>query len=428
MPNSDYFPDPFPTDEVRHERAERTLWTTLGTLYRWRRFIMIVTGTAAVLAVVISLLLANWYRADTRLLLPPRTGTGLLSAAFMSNLPTAARSLLGGPSGDYFRYLSILSSRSVYESVVDTFDLVTVYELEEAEAPRYEAVEFLASNTEFLIDDEYEFLTVSVYDTDPERAAAMANYFIAQLSERNSRLAAQSARQFRIYVESRYDETVTALDSVQYAIQRFQERYGVLDLQQQGEQFFEFVADLRQEVLAQEAQYQMMLSQLGPENSQVQAMANAVAAANRKYQEALAGQERLLPVAKDLLPTVASEYITLERERVILATLLEYIRPVLEEARFDEGRQVEALQVIDRAVPPVEKARPRRSVICVAATLSAFLLAVLFVLVYTWWQRNHAYFAYRLRTAADDAPGEAPAAPRPPDVPEPSEPRPYATP
>ncbi|MDX1548262.1 MAG: lipopolysaccharide biosynthesis protein, partial [Rhodothermales bacterium] len=229
----DSFPDPFPTDDARRARAERTVWTTLGRLYRWRRFIAGVTGTAAVLAVVLSLLMQNWYVAQTRLLLPPRTGTGLLSAAVMSNLPTAARSLLGGGGGDYFRYLSILSSRSMQEAVIDSFDLVRVYEVEDSETPRQDAIDILADNVELLIDDEYEFLTVSVADHDPERAARMANFLVRKLSAMNSALASQSARQFREYVEQRYDESEASLDSVLTALRMFQERYGVLQLEQQ---------------------------------------------------------------------------------------------------------------------------------------------------------------------------------------------------
>ncbi len=409
--NHERFPDPYATDAARRDRAERTLWTTLGTLYRWRRFILGVTGVVALLAVVITLLTANWYRAETRLLLPARSGTGLVSAAFLDNLPSAAKSFLGGSGGDYARYLTVLTSRTLYENVVDSFNLVQVYETAESQTPRQDALRTLADNVEFLIDDEYEFLSVAVNDTDRQRAADMANYFVAQLNDINAQLSSQSARGFRLFVEDRYNKTVAELDSVLLAVRVFQEKYGVLDLPKQGEQFFEYLATLRLAAIEAEGQYETLLSQFGPQNSMVQAAREAARAANGKYQAALAGRERLLPVPKDELPQVSLTYLELERERLILATLLEYIRPVLEEARFDEERKVEAVQVVDAAVPPARKAGPKRSLICIAATLSAFLLAVLFVLVYTWWQRNHAYFAHRLQEAAGEA------APTPSDPP-----------
>ncbi|MFQ5568045.1 MAG: lipopolysaccharide biosynthesis protein [Rhodothermales bacterium] len=397
------------TDEARRARAERTLWATLGTLYRWRRFIARVTGVVAVLAVVLTLLMDNWYQAEARLVLPARTGTGF-AAAFLEDLPAAARSFIGsGASGDYYRYLTVLTSRTMYESVVDSFDLVEVYDVADASTPTQAAMDILAANTDFPIDNEYEFLSVRVLDTDRQRAADMANFFVAELNRRSSELASQSARYFRRFVEKRYNETIAELDSLQTTIRVFQETYGVLDLEAQGEQFFAYLAELRLEALKAESQYEVLLSQFGPENTAVHTARQAAQSANNKYQQALAGQERLLPVSKDELPGVAMAYVDMERERFILAKLLEYTRPLLEEARFDEERQIEAVQVVDVAVPPAKKAHPRRSIICILATLSAFMMACLFALVYTWWQRNHAYFAQRLQEATDESEPAAPS-------------------
>ena len=55
--------------------------------------------------------------------------------------------------------------------------------------------------------------------------------------------------------------------------------------------------------------------------------------------------------------------------------------------------------MVDAAVPPVRKAKPSRALIVIMATLTGFLFAVLFVLLYTWWQRHHAYVAHRLNAS-----------------------------
>jgi LPS O-antigen subunit length determinant protein (WzzB/FepE family) len=121
------------------------------------------------------------------------------------------------------------------------------------------------------------------------------------------------------------------------------------------------------------------------------------------------GRERMLPVSQDSLPQVARQFIALQQDQLLLAKVIEYTRPVLEEAQLEEQRTIEAVQVVDAATPPVKKARPRRSVIVIASTLSGFLLVVLYVLLFDWWRRNHAAFAHRLKAAS-----EAPAPPHPP--------------
>lgn len=68
--------------------------------------------------------------------------------------------------------------------------------------------------------------------------------------------------------------------------------------------------------------------------------------------------------------------------------ILEVLAPLYEQARFEEERRVEAVQVVDPAVPPVRKAKPRRSLIVLGITLAAFALSVLFVLAHGWWQEQ----------------------------------------
>lgn len=393
------------SDAEREARTDEAFWSTLGTLWRYRMVIIGVTGVAAVLSVVISLLLSNWYQASARLLLPARSGSGILAGA-LSELPSAAQSLLGDATGDYARYLAILSSRGVAERAVQAFDLMTVYETAESETPMSDAIEALRGNTEFVIDEEYDFLTVEVLDQDPERAADLANFYVAELTRRNAELSSQSAANFRRFIEERYQETEAKLDSVLNRLRDLQQEYGVMDLATQGQVFYESLAELRLQIIQAEAEYERLRSAYGSENSLVRQARQSLSSARQAYQQALSGGERLMPVAQDSLPQVTRQFYELEQERLILSELIKYTRPVLEEARFDEQRQVEAVQVVDAATPPEKKAKPKRSIICITMTISAFLLAVLFVLVYDWWRRKHGYFAQRLRASAAAPSGE----------------------
>ncbi len=389
-------------DREREEQARTALWSALGNLYRWKRFIVAVTILGAVAAVAISLMLPNWYAASARVLPPEAGSANPLSAALMKNLPSAATSLLGGKTGDYARYLTILSSRRLLESAVDRFNLVEVYETGDSPTPREDAIEFLAENIDFPVDEEYEFLSVMVMDTDPERAAEMANFFVAELNRINADLTSESAGSYRRFVESRYDEALSTLDSVMTASQSFQQKYGLYDVPAQLQTFFQTLATLRASAVQNEITYEALRAQLGADNPQVQSMQDIVRAHNQKFQRVLDGQEQLLPVSKDVMPTVMRQYMELEREGMVQARILEVVGPMLEQARFDEEKKTEAVQIVDQAVPPVRKFWPRRSVIVVTTTLSIFLLSVIFVLVFEWWRRNHHYIAYRLQAAASE--------------------------
>ncbi len=402
-------PDPFlRIDAERRARAEQTFWALLSTLWRRRLLIIGVTAVAAVASIVISLLLSNWFKAETRLLLPARGSSGLLSGALLGNLPSSASSLLGGITGDYQRYLSILDSRTVKENVVNEFDLATVYDVADSEAPVHAAMEVLNGNVDFVVDEEYNHLSIQVYDQKPERAAEMANFYVAELNRINSELASQSAGAFRRYVEQRYQETEAELAGVLDALRDLQAHYGIVDLESQGEVFMTGMTEWRLQAMQAEIEYERLLQLYGPNNSAVQSARRGVEAANRRYQAALAGRERLMPVPQDSLPNVARQLLELKQDQLVLAKIVEFTRPVLEEARLEEQRKIEAVQVVDVAVPPVQKARPWRALIVVSSTMSGFLLAVLYVLLLAWWRRHHADFAQRFKTAG------AGAAPHPP--------------
>lgn len=381
------------------ESSDQAWWDMLGVLYRWRRFITIVTVVMAIAAVVISLLLPNWFKASSRLLLPS-SGSGGLASVLLGDISSAAQSLLGGAGGDYVRYLAILNSRTVMDDVVETFDLVTVYELEDEDFPLEEARAALKDNVDFVVDQEFDFFSVEVLDKDPQRAADMSNYFVEKLDEINNRLSKQTAGNFRKYVQSRYDQAGLDRQAMLDSLAVFQREYGVIDLEAQTQAYFTQLAELRANAIQVEIQLAALRSQFGEDNRQAQSLEAIVVAADQKYQDALAGQEAVFPVSQDRAPEMVKSYLNLMLERTIQERILELVAPMLEQAKFEEERTGQALQIVDAAIAPVEKFKPKRSVICIAATLSAFILAIFFALVMDWWRRRHEYFATRLRDAA----------------------------
>ena len=374
-------------------------WHLVAVLLKWRVLILTLTTLVAVLSIVISLMMPVWFRAETRLLSPESSSTNPLAAALSSNLSAAASALLRGSGGDFYRYISILTSRTMYEKVVDEFDLITVYETGDSKFPRSAAIKMLAENVDFPIDNEYEFLSITVLDTDPQRAANIANFLVEELNFRNQELAAQDASNYRAFVESRYKESLHTLDSLKTASQEFQQRYGVFDLENQAQIFLEQLAAIRTEEIALEIEYEALKAQYGSGNSRVQTAFSAYRTAQLKSQQALEGQEHVFPVARAEFPTVFREFIDLEQELLIQKNILELIAPLYEQARFQEERKYQAVQVVDAAVPPERKAKPKRSIIVIGATLSAFLLSILFVLGFEWWRTNYRYISQRIQDA-----------------------------
>lgn len=392
-------------DEVApHSSARQTLWTWLGALYVRRRFLVTVTVAVALASIGIALLLPRYYMSEARLLHPDSNSLSVLGGlGSMGGLG----SLLGASSAEYTRYLSILSSRSMKTQVVEEFDLIRQYGYEDDRAPLESTIAELDKNVEFIVDDTYLFLAVRAFDTDPEQAAAMANFMVSELNATHARLSSATARQTRLAVERRLQRAESELDSARAALQTFQEEHGVVELEAQAEAFMRSIAEGRADLVRAEIEYQTLLQQYGPDNPQVRAAREALRTGRAQVQGAFGGQDALLPVPMQALPALTRRYAELMQHQLIQAQIIETLYPLYEQAFFQEQSESVAVQVVDEAIPAALPARPSRRLIVVLTTISGFLLAAIYVLLLAWWHRNYGTFAGELRQATRQHPETA---------------------
>jgi len=376
---------------------------------RWR-FVAVVAGIAGVVAVVLALTLPREYAADARVLQPESSGlAGLMGIADRAS-GGLGRLLTGGSGGDYTRYLAILNSRSLRESVIEEFDLVRVYDVESKSYPMEAALNRLDRNLEFRVNADYRDLAIIAYDRDPARAAAMANFITDELNRRHARMTSESARQTRVFVEQRLLEARTDLDSLQGQMQALQEQHGVVELESQAQAFMTAMATQSARTAELEVRYHTLLSQYGPDNPQARAARDAYVAAQALERRVLGGGEALMPVALREMPALARQYATIMQEQMIQAKVIETIYPLYEQAQFQERSEAQAVQILDPAIVPNQAARPSRRMIVAATVLTALFGACLFLLGQAWLAQNHYLIASRLGIRSETP---APADPRP---------------
>lgn len=366
-------------------------WQLLHRLWIHRRFLLTFSIVTAVIAAVVTLLMPNMYRAQSRVLLPDSGTTGL--TALLGRSASAAASLLGGSSGSYTRYLAILSSTTVHDRAIDTFDLETVYEVKGKRARELARREFL-SRTDFTLDAEYDFLTISYLDESPERAADVTNFLVAELNRLNSSLAVENASLFRSYAQKRYEETLSSLDSLRAEMQVFQEQYGIIELSSSAQAFLEALATQQAAVAELEVRVAALREQYGSNQREALRIAEAsLAEARRQVRNLTEGREQLMPVPLAQLPEAASQYGALYQNLQIQTEVLKVVQPLYEQARFEEERQRTAVQVLDPATPPLRKAEPRRSILVLLAAFSALMLGASLVVLRDWLQQRRALMA-----------------------------------
>ena len=99
-------------------------WENIGIIVKWKNLLITNVLIVGLVAAIISLILPKWYTA-TAIIYPPKGG-GLPITNLMKDLPFNIASF-SGLDDDLARYLAILRSRSVKQSIIKKFALDSLY-------------------------------------------------------------------------------------------------------------------------------------------------------------------------------------------------------------------------------------------------------------------------------------------------------------
>ena len=154
----------------------------LALLWNNRRVLLRSAAIGLVASTLIVLLIPVRYTSVTRLMPPDQAGAGMASMLAAlgkggSELGVIGSELLGlRTSSDLF--VGILHSRTIQDQLVNKFDLRKVYGVSRWESARKQ----LENRTDVAADRKSGIVTISVSDHSAERAAALADEYVAALN------------------------------------------------------------------------------------------------------------------------------------------------------------------------------------------------------------------------------------------------------
>ena len=368
-------------------------WHFLDTLLRWRRVILINVLGAAILTFAIAWLFPNWYTAKI-ILMPPEKETGigisagLMSAGLSSILGAGSGLALPGLASPSDLYAAVLKSRVVTEAVVAKNDLKKVFNVKIDE----KAVNELLSRTKVIVQRE-GLISLSYEDTNPQRAANVANSFAAELNRVNKENLTTKAKYLRVFIETRLDEAIRDLTMAEESYKAFQEKYKAISLVDQVKASIEALADLRGQLVLAEIELGVMKKSLSPDNSRYRNQEFKIQQIKEQIDLMVKGDstlaiESVLSLPIDRTPGLGLELARLTRELKIQETIFELLKQQYEQARIQEMRDTPTVQVLDSAKVPQVKSRPRRTILATLAGLLSAFLTTLFVFGYEFVERE----------------------------------------
>lgn len=143
------------------------------TLWAKRKILIIVTSAGLVVSTVIAFLMTPLYRS-TAIVFPAATST----VSFSEQRNAKASSMDFGEEEQAEQLIQILQSSKVRDKVVQKFDLMKHYDIEDSDANKhYKLVKEYNSHILF-VRTRYGSIQIDVLDKDPQLAADMANKIV----------------------------------------------------------------------------------------------------------------------------------------------------------------------------------------------------------------------------------------------------------
>jgi uncharacterized protein involved in exopolysaccharide biosynthesis len=352
---------PQPSEGVTTGATTNSPAGTLTLLAQHWRSLSTGAVLGGMLGIGLALVLPPTYTARTAFVSPqPQTATAgaLASLGSLSSIAGAA----AGIRSPIDQYVSLLQSETVADRIIDRFSLRGIYDKD----LRTDARKELWKRLRVTPGKKDNLIVLEVDDGDAKRAAEMANAFVDELRKISHRLNLTEAQQRRAFFEDHLEKSRERLSAAQSALQASGFNSGAL--KNEPKSAAEAYARLKAQIAAAEVALQATRRSLNDNAVEVQQQAAALSSM----------REQLRALEQPEARPVSQDYVSSYREFKYQETLFEIYSRQFELARLDESRDGLLFQVIDPALPPERRSKPKRSMVALGGMVVGILLAAVF--------------------------------------------------
>ncbi|RJQ49227.1 MAG: hypothetical protein C4530_23580 [Desulfobacteraceae bacterium] len=339
---------------------------------------------AAIIGGVYVYLQPNIYTATVRVLIPVKSDSGL-SGIIANAAGDFAGAILGGSSAADV-YKGILESRTVTDRLIDRFSLKERYGEQYMESTRQK----LLKNTK-IEGGEGQIISISVKDEEAQTAADIANAYTNELDRINRNVNITEGHLKRVFLEKRLEKVKDELLEVEGRLKGFQEKYGLVALEEQAKATIEGAAKIKGEIVLAQTELEVFkkfgtvrnkeavrleskISELTNQLVQIEAGTNGGELIRRTGSEGKMEANFYIPFNE--LPSLGLQLARLTREAKIQEEVFKLVTSQYELAKIEEARDINTIQILDSAVPPDKKSGPQRVLIALLAATAGLFIGI----------------------------------------------------
>lgn len=376
----------------RNDEDEISLLDLAIVIAKRKRLVLGLPAVAAVVSIAIALASPNIYTGTTKVM-PPQGQSSV--GAMLSQLGGLA-GLAGAAAGvktPSDMYIGMLKSRTVAENMVQRFDLVKYYGTRLVSDAR----KVLEVRTVVAVGKE-GIISIEVDDVDPKRAAELANAYVDELIKLTNVLAVTEASQRRLFFERQLTQAKENLARAEVMAKSAVEKGGLASIDAQGRSLIEMTARLRAQISVKEVQIGAMRSYAAEQNPQLKMAQQELAVLKAELAKIEGNGKSMGDVSSEA--GAGFNNLRLLRDVKYYETIYEMLAKQFELAKIEEAKDSTVVQVLDKAIEPDRKSKPKRAVMVMTSTLAAGVLAVLLAFVFEALEkaRQNPESSERMRT------------------------------
>ncbi len=407
-----------------HEHAAAVL-RQVAVLWRARWLVVCSSLAGLVLLAALSYTVRPTFRSTATLMPPdtaPVSGISMLISMKTGVLTNALSSQFGdvlGMRSPGQLCMRQMSSTTVQEQLIRRFDLMNAYKTKKKE----EAILALTGATKMEEDRKNGTISVTVTDTDPKRAADIANAYPEELGNLLADLSAAAGRHEREYFERELANARVRLSESSRKMAEFSASHGMVDAGLQDVAVVGSTSNIQMQIVATEAQLKSLTPVLGEDNIKMKALRARLGELQRQLNQvrgkmsdegtvsAPGDGNAAGPSHMGRLAGLTVPYAELYRDVKVNEALVETLTQQYEIARLQESHRVVSVQVLEPAEVAENKYAPKRRHFALAGLIAGFLLSSIFVFLRKWWRNTSPDDAWkRLILHCPYAESEGPAA------------------
>ncbi len=383
------------SDEKASSATHLSLLDYLVVIVEHKRAVLTITSAFAVIALILSFVLPAQYTATVSLL-PPQQNSSLsstLASQFGGGANGMAALALGGGGlslkNPNDMYVGLLKSRTVEDAVVQRFGLMHQYRVKFPTDAR----SMLENHMKIDGNGKDGLIHLSLRDSDPKRAAEIANGYVAQFRDLSEHLAITEASQRRLFFEQQLQQSKENLANAEEAMKGTQQQTGVIEPDSQARALIETAATFRAQIAAKEVELGSLETFATDQNAQLVQLHQQLATLRAQLAK-LGGSESDpdggLIVPKGKVPEASLEYLRRLRDVKYNETIFNILAKQFELAKLDEAREGSIIQVVDPAVSPDKRSFPQRKIMVLGGMIAGLLIGIFFALSLAAYEKSQA--------------------------------------